>query len=78
MEVGAAGAVHLTVLDRDIPPDLRGSELSRKARDWIVITTRDGRLVTCYRRRHAWRFLQRKIGYGAPPCTDGAPEGRDE
>lgn len=77
-ELNAAGAVHLTVLDRDLPDELRGSELSRKARDWIVIATKEGRPITCYRHRHAWRFLHRKIGSRPPPSRGGAPEGRVE
>src|SRR5438552_1259003 len=35
-EYRAAGATHITVLDDDLPPELRGTSLARRCRDWIV------------------------------------------
>lgn len=59
-EVQAGGARHLTLLRRDLPRALRDSENAERARDWILVGGEDGALITCYRRRNAWRFLQKK------------------
>lgn len=54
------GASHLTVVERDLPPWVRGCAMAAKAKDWIVVIT-DGDLpITCYRRTNAVRFLRRK------------------
>ena len=60
MELRARGATHLTVLSRYLPPDERCSALAQRARDWIVMLDDAGQLLTCYRRRHASRYLRRK------------------
>lgn len=58
----AASAEHFTIVERELPPELRGSALASRARDWIVVVSQDGTLLTCYRHRNAVRFLQRKSG----------------
>lgn len=59
-EVRACDAVSLTVVERHLPPDVRGSALANRARDWVVVLSCEGTMLTCYRRRRATRFLQRK------------------
>lgn len=59
-QLHAAGANHLTVVRRDLPPDLRDSEEAAQAEDWIIVTADDGSLITCYRREGALRFVRRK------------------
>jgi hypothetical protein len=59
----AAGATSWTVLEHALPADLRGTELARRARDWIVVETDEGWLLTCYRRTNAGRFLREKSAY---------------
>lgn len=59
-EVHACDATSLTVLRKALPPDLRDAPLARRARDWIVVTSREGALITCYRRGRASQFLRRK------------------
>jgi hypothetical protein len=56
----AAGATHITLVRRDLPPDLQGCEEAARAEDWIIVAGDDGTLVTCYRRANAWRFVRRK------------------
>lgn len=61
-EVAARNAVHVTVRDRALPPDVRGTALARLARGWIVIKGEGGALITCYRRRDAVRVVRRYSG----------------
>ena len=56
----AAGMTHVTVLERDLPTVWRTSSLARQARGWIVLLSDEERLVTCYRRGDASRFIRRK------------------
>ncbi|NMO23061.1 hypothetical protein HPC49_47580 [Pyxidicoccus fallax] len=56
----ASGITHVTVLERDLPATLRDSSLARQARGWIVLLSDEERLVTCYRREDASRFIRRK------------------
>ncbi|WP_164002757.1 hypothetical protein [Pyxidicoccus caerfyrddinensis] len=56
----AAGMTHVTVLERDLPAAWRTSALARQARGWIVLLSDEERLVTCYRRGDASRFIRRK------------------
>lgn len=56
----AAGMTHVTVLERDLPVAWRRSALARQARGWIVLLSDEERLVTCYRRGDASRFIRRK------------------
>lgn len=56
----AADAYHLAVLNRELPTELRDSDLASRARDWIVVVGEDGSLLTCYRHRDAARHLRRK------------------
>ncbi|MCE9667647.1 hypothetical protein LY474_07440 [Myxococcus stipitatus] len=58
--VRACGVTHVTVLERDLPRAQRGTLLSRQARGWIVLVSDDERLITCYRREDANRFIRRK------------------
>jgi len=58
--VHGAGAVFLTLREVDLPRDLRSSALARQARGWIVVQSRDGIALTCYRRAHATAFLRRR------------------
>ena len=57
--VHGAGAVFLTLRSFDVPPSLRRLELIERARDWVVVQTRDGTLITCYRRRNASAWVRR-------------------
>lgn len=59
-EFHALGAVSLTIVHKNLAPSLRHTELAARARDWIVVTSADGVLITCYRRRGATKFLRRK------------------
>lgn len=56
----AAGMTHVTVLERDLPTAWRYSALARQARGWIVLLSDQERLITCYRRGDASRFIRRK------------------
>lgn len=59
-EFQATGATHLVVLARRLPPELRETNIARRAHGWIFILGDDGSLVTCYRRFDASRALRRK------------------
>lgn len=63
-ETCAAGAIHLTLVRRDHPIDLRDSDKAVRAEGWIIVAGDDGPLVTCYRRNDAWRFVRRKSQLG--------------
>lgn len=54
------GASHLTVVERDLPPSIRGCSMAAKAKDWIVVITDGDMPITCYRRTNAVGFLRRK------------------
>lgn len=59
IERHARAAMLLTIVERDLPPDLQGTEIARRARDWVFVASPDGgSLVTCYRRRNAWRSVR--------------------
>lgn len=58
--IHATGAVHYTLLERDVPDSLLSHPEVRRARDWIVVCGHDGSFLTCYRRSHASRFLRHK------------------
>jgi hypothetical protein len=60
VEVRSRGASFLTVVERSLPPEWRGTELARRARDWLVVFDDEGRLRTCYRHVRATRFLRRR------------------
>ena len=51
-------ATLLTVVDRDLPPELRETEIARRARDWVFVVSPEGALITCYRQRRAWRNVR--------------------
>lgn len=59
-ETWAAGATQITLVRDDLPPELRETPEARRAEDWILVAGDNGVLLTCYRRRDAWRFVQRK------------------
>jgi len=59
-EVWAAGARQITLFLDDLPAELRDTMLARRAEDWILVAAPNGALMTCYQRRHAWRFILRK------------------
>ncbi len=59
-ETQAAGAVHMTVLRRDLPGGLRDSREARRAEGWIIVLSEDGALLSCYRRMDAPAYLRRK------------------
>jgi hypothetical protein len=56
----AAGATHLTLLRRNLPPELWDGDQARRAFGWILVMSTDGQLLTCYHRKDAWKFLRRK------------------
>ncbi len=83
VEVEAADAHSYTVVEKLLPADLIGAPIVRRAREWVVVTSRDGVLITCYRRKAAARFLkvksERRYGLArrasrssATPLDDGA------
>jgi hypothetical protein len=51
-------ATLLTIVERDLPADLRGTDIARRARDWIFVVSPEGALITCYRQRRAWRNVR--------------------
>lgn len=51
-------ATLLTIVERDLPPDLRETDIARRARDWVFVVSPEGALVTCYRQRSAWRNVR--------------------
>lgn len=59
-ETRAAGAIHITLVRRDLPIDLQDTDEAARAEGWIIVAGDDGSLVTCYRRSNAWRFIRRK------------------
>lgn len=56
-ETRAAGATHTTLVRRDLPIDLQGTEEAARAEGWIIVVDSP---VTCYRRTDTWRFIRRK------------------
>ncbi|WP_428268852.1 hypothetical protein [Haliangium sp.] len=54
------GLIHYTIVVKDLPPPIRRDERVKRAMDWIVLASGEGVLVTCYRRKHALRYLRRK------------------
>lgn len=73
-EFHANGAVSLTVLERNLPRDLRTDPAVEVTRDWVVVIAQDT-LVTCYHRARASTFLRRKnkLPSWARPCRPGSP-----
>jgi hypothetical protein len=59
-ETWAAGARHITLSRKDLPPDLRHSSIARSAEGWILVAAPNGALMTCYHRCDASRFVARK------------------
>lgn len=59
-ESRARGVTHVTVLRRHLLPELRDTSLARRALDWVVLMDDQDRLLTCYRRRNASRYLRKK------------------
>jgi hypothetical protein len=70
VEFRVAAASSLTVLERWLPSAVRGGAIVRRARDWIIVTSDEGLLLTCYRRGDASRFLRTK-----PKRSDGREVG---
>lgn len=56
----ASGMTHVTVLERDLPRGWRRMDVARQASGWIVLLNDEERLITCYRRGDANRFIRRK------------------
>src|SRR5262249_44684236 len=71
VDIRAAGATHLVVIERQLSADLRGTEAARQARDWIIVVGDDGALLTCYRRKRAVRFVRRKSGHAPGVRREG-------
>lgn len=67
VDIRAAGATHLVVMERLLPEDLRETDTARRARDWVLVVGDDGALLTCYRRRRAVRFVRQKSGRASDP-----------
>ena len=59
-EIWAAGARQLTLFRKHLPDELRDTMIARQAEDWILVVAPNGMLMTCYERRNAWRFVNRK------------------
>ena len=60
VDVDGDDARSVTVVDKHLPPDLVASPVARRARGWVIVMSRDGALLTCYRREDAAKFLKRK------------------
>jgi hypothetical protein len=56
-ETWATGARQITVIRKDLPPELRDSSIARRAEGWILVAAPNGALMTCYQRADAWRFI---------------------
>lgn len=58
------GALHLTVLDRALPPGLRDTTMADRARGWVVVLIaapgQRRTLLTCYRAAAPSRRLRRR------------------
>lgn len=63
-EQWAAGAAQIALCRKHLPDELRDSREARRAEGWILVAAPNGALLTCYRRRDAWRFVQRKSDPG--------------
>ncbi len=59
-EFHRSGALHLTVMERDLPKQLRSSTLASKAKDWVVLIAEIDLAITCYRRKNAASYLKKK------------------
>lgn len=59
-ETWAAGASQITLVRNELPADVRDSKEALRAEGWILVLAADGALLTCYRRRAAWRFIRTK------------------
>jgi hypothetical protein len=59
-EIWAAGARQISLSRKHLPEELRDTMIARRAEDWILVAAPNGALMTCYERRHAWRFVTRK------------------
>jgi hypothetical protein len=59
-ETWAAGATQITLVRDELPLELQESREARQAEDWVLVAGDNGALLTCYRRRRAWRFIRRK------------------
>jgi hypothetical protein len=59
-ETWAAGAMQITLIRKDLPPDVRDTPIARRSEGWILVAAPNGALMTCYRRSDASRFLTRK------------------
>lgn len=68
-ETRAAGATHITVVRRELPIDLQGTDEAARAEGWIIVAGDDGSLVTCYRRSDAWSFVRRKSQMHPRRCS---------
>ena len=66
-EFWAADAMQITLIRKDLPPELRDSPIARRAEGWILVAAPNGALLTCYRRNDAGRFVHRKAGYSPRP-----------
>ncbi len=66
IEFRVAASSSFTILERRLPASVRNAPVVSRARDWIVVTSDDGVLLTCYRRGDASRFLRTK-----PKRSDG-------
>ena len=67
-EVPACGAVRVTIVEKDLPPEYRRADIVLRARDWVLVIE-GSMLITCYRRRNALRYLRHVPRYRAE-CSD--------
>jgi hypothetical protein len=56
----AAGATQILLIRKDLPAHVRNSRDARRAEGWILVAAPSGALLTCYRRRNACGFVERK------------------
>lgn len=56
----AAGATHVTVVERRLAIEVRDTPLAARARGWIVVVADDGEVMTCYRRFDAVSYLRKR------------------
>jgi hypothetical protein len=53
-------AYYFTVLERELPGEVRWSRLARRAANWVLVVSEQGDIITCYRDRNAWRTVRRR------------------
>jgi hypothetical protein len=59
-EFTGAHAVYITLLRRELPPDLRDAPLVEEALGWVLVLSHAGTALTCYYHPDAAQFARRR------------------